>query len=99
GRLYLVTTFGGGVLLLDQAGRLVRVYREDAGIAQDDFVLNATLDRQGGLWLALNNGIRRVDVLTPLTQFGLVHGLQGAVYDILRHDGTLYVATSAGLFR
>jgi signal transduction histidine kinase len=98
-RLYVITTFGGGVLLMDAAGRLVRIYREDAGIAPDDLVLHAALDRQGGLWLAMNNGLRRVDVLTPLTQFGLVHGLGGTVYDMVRHAGTLYVATSTGLFR
>src|SRR5690606_8392834 len=98
-RLYVVTTLGGGVVLLSEGGRLVRVYREDAGIAAADLVLNARLDRQGGLWLALNNGIRRVDVQTPLTRFDLVHGLQGTVYDVIRHDGALFVGTASGLYR
>src|SRR5690606_16067135 len=98
-RLYVVTTLGGGVVLLSEGGRLVRDYREDAGIAADDLVLNARLDRQGGLWLALNNGIRRVDVQTPLARFDLVHGLQGTVYDVIRHDGVLFVGTASGLYR
>ncbi|MDX1419238.1 MAG: ATP-binding protein [Rubricoccaceae bacterium] len=97
--LYLVTSFGGGVLLLSPDGELVRIYRDDAGIAADDLVLNATLDRQEGLWLALNDGVRRVDILTPLTRFDLVHGLEGNVYDLVRHDGVLYAGTSTGLYR
>jgi signal transduction histidine kinase len=99
GRRYVVGTFGGGAVLLDAAGRLLRVYREDAGIAPDALVLDARLDRQGGLWLALNDGLLRVDVLTPLTRFGLAHGLRGTVYDVVRHGGALFAGTSTGLYR
>ncbi|HLT48520.1 MAG TPA: ATP-binding protein, partial [Rubricoccaceae bacterium] len=39
------------------------------------------------------------DVQTPLTRFDLVHGLQGTVYDVIRHDGALFVGTASGLYR
>ncbi|NNF58161.1 MAG: hypothetical protein HKN04_07955, partial [Rhodothermaceae bacterium] len=98
-RYYAIATFGGGVVMLDQEGHLVHVYREDAGLDADDKVLYLYEDQQGGLWLALDQGIRRIDVLSPLTQFDLSQGLEGLVADIVRVRDDLYVATSTGLFR
>ena len=97
--LYAIATFGGGVGILDDEGRLVHVYREDAGLDADDAVLYLHEDRQGGLWLALDQGIRRIDVLSPLTRFDLGQQLEGSVYDVERYREALYVATSTGLFR
>ena len=55
-------------------------------------------DRQGGLWLALYNGISRVEIPSPLSLFSESSGLSGDVVAITRHRGVLYVATVLGVF-
>ncbi|MDX1530507.1 MAG: hypothetical protein R3362_03185, partial [Rhodothermales bacterium] len=96
---YAFTTISGKVVLVDQAGRVRRALGEDVGLSPDDFILHAMQDRQGGLWLALNDGLLRVDAPTPLTVFDDDSGLEGTVYDVIRHRGRLYAATARGLFR
>jgi signal transduction histidine kinase/CheY-like chemotaxis protein len=96
---FALTTTSGTVVLMDRLGRVLRVLGKEVGLESDELVLDAYPDRQGGLWLALDTGLLRVDVLSPLTSFGQEVGLPGAVYNINRIDGRLYAATSQGLFR
>lgn len=98
-RLYAVATLGGGVIVFDEDGNLIRVYREDVGLNTDDYVVGLAFDRQGGLWLALLDGLRRFDVYPQYTSFGPEQGVRGSPYNIKRHRGKIYVATSNGLFR
>ena len=98
GGIFALATLGGGVLLIDERGRLVRVLDESAGVS-DRHVSAVFADAQGGLWMALNNqGIMRVDVPSELTAFDRSLGLEGAIYSVVRHQDTLYVATGAGLY-
>ncbi len=64
----------------------------------DDFVNGIVEDREGSLWLALNSGLARIEVASPLSVIDRRSGLQGSVYTVTRHQGDLWVGTSAGLF-
>ena len=96
---YVLTTTSGSVVLMDQAGRVSRILGRDVGLQPEDLVLAAMPDQQRGLWLALDNGVLRVDVPAALTQLGTSSGLQGTAYEMVRHEGVLYVGTTQGLFR
>jgi len=98
GGQYALATLGGGVLIIDVRGRLLRVLNQSAELP-DDVVNFVYPDRQGGLWMALNNqGVVRAFTPSPVTQYDDRLDLYGAVYDMKRHRDTLYVATGAGLF-
>ncbi len=57
-------------------------------------------DHEGGLWLGMDTGAARLEWPSPVSIFDSVNGLgQGAVHDVLRHEGVLYAATSEGFFR
>ncbi|PSQ81705.1 MAG: histidine kinase, partial [Bacteroidetes bacterium QS_8_68_15] len=93
-----LATLGGGVLIIDRAGRLVRVLQPGAALPSGT-VNHVYLDDQGGLWMALNSrGLARAEVSSPLSRFGDGFGLEGIIHDLHRHDGTLYAATGAGLY-
>ena len=96
---YALTTFSGTVVLLDKEGRVLRILGKDVGLESDELVLYVYPDRQGGLWLALDTGLMRIDAPTPLTVFDQQLGLAGTVYSVYRFEGDLYAATSQGLFR
>jgi signal transduction histidine kinase len=58
------------------------------------------LDRQGGLWIASETGMFRLNWPSPATVFDGVNGLgQGPVADVARHEGALYAATTEGVYR
>jgi diguanylate cyclase (GGDEF)-like protein len=87
----------GGLLLLRPDGGIDQVIDSSVGLP-DDFVNGLALDREGALWLALNNGMARVEVGSPLSVIDRRAGLQGSVYAVARHRGDLWVGSSAGLF-
>ena len=97
--LFAITTFGQGALVVDAGGRLVQHLGPEAGLTPDDLVLGCTVDAQGGLWLALSDGVARVDAAAPLSVFDSGQGLPGTVYDVRRYGGELYAATELGVFR
>ena len=99
GLLYAVATFGGGVALVTPDGRLVRVYREDIGLSLGDDAVGVQTDAQGGLWVALQNGLVRVDLFPRHTWFDEADGLLASPNTISEHGGSLYVGTDVGLFR
>ena len=94
-----LATLGGGVLIIDRKGNLVRVLDQEATLP-DGVVNHVYADDQGGLWIALHNrGIVRAEVSSPLSRFGKGFGLEGIVQDLHRQDESLYAATGAGLYR
>ena len=87
----------GGLLLLRPDGGIDQVIDAEVGLP-DDFVSGVVEDREGALWVALNNGLARLDVVSPLSVIDKRSGLKGIAYHVARHRGALWVATSAGLF-
>jgi serine phosphatase RsbU (regulator of sigma subunit)/ligand-binding sensor domain-containing protein len=96
GSLALGTTRNGAIIL-GRSGNLLTVINKAAGM-QDENVKFLYTDRQAGLWLALNNGISRVELPSPLTFMTESKAPQGGVTDCKRHDGMLYFATYDGLY-
>ncbi len=96
GRVGLATTFGG-LAVLDTNAALECVIDKRSGL-QDNNVWFPYVDRDGAVWTALNNGISRIEMHSPVSLYGENAGILGSVQTILRHRGQLYVGTSAGVF-
>ena len=97
GRLAL-GTLQGGIYFLDQRGNEVGHLSEASGLP-DNAILALFSDREGGLWIATDNGLARAEVKNPLSRFDDRNGLAGVCFAVHRHLGSLYVGTAQGLFR
>lgn len=84
-----------GVFIVDKNGRVKKNIDEIDGL-YDNEVFGLFIDREYGLWTVLNNGISRVEALSPLTVINT--GLEGSVQSVMRHKDRLYVATTQGVF-
>ena len=91
-------TIQGGVVMLDPGGHLVGVLDAAAGL-QGDNVKAVYPDGRGSLWLALDNGLSRVEWPSPFSVMDERMGLKGTVWTLLRRGGTLYVATGQGTYQ
>jgi signal transduction histidine kinase len=88
----------GGILVLTPDGQTKQIIRGITGVT--DQLINAQFtDREGNLWLALNNGLAQIEVPSQLTIFGRSSRLTGEIMDIRRVGGTVYMATVNGLFQ
>ncbi len=57
-------------------------------------------DREGGLWLATETGLIRVEWPSAVTVFDAINGLGvGAMVAVTRHENILYAATTEGVYR
>ena len=97
--LAAIATTDAGIIFINSSGRIIHHVDQKEGL-RDNTVWYLYRDHDDGLWCALNNGISRVEFPSALTLFDDRHGLDGAAQDIIRHNGSLYVASSPnGVFQ
>ena len=94
---YAIATLRAGVIILDKSGKYLFQIDKRSGLLSND-VKNIYLDRAGGMWLGLQTGIARVEYASPLSFFNEQTGFIGSLGVIIRHQGTLYVGGSQGVF-
>ncbi|HLF36088.1 MAG TPA: two-component regulator propeller domain-containing protein, partial [Cyclobacteriaceae bacterium] len=93
---YILSTTGKGLVIVDSQGNLLQKINRDVGL-QDESIYGVYEDDKGTLWLALDNGISRVETNSPFTKFSLQSGINTGVLNIIRFEGNLYVGTTNGL--
>jgi len=94
---FAITTLRGGVVIIDDHGRWESIYNKAYGIL-DENVKNVFQDSSGNLWLALQNGISKIDYSSPFSILDERHGLNGLVLSVIRFKGQIYAGTTSGLF-
>ncbi|MFK7847566.1 MAG: response regulator [Rhodothermales bacterium] len=90
-------TLRGGIAVIDNRGRLLQILNRASGLRNEE-VRFTYVDREGILWLALNNGISKVEMDSPFTIFTANQGIEGSVNAMVRHDGIVYAATTVGVY-
>ena len=95
---YALSSTGIGLLIIDAKGKLIQRINRSVGL-QDESIYAPFLDKRSTLWLALDNGISRVDISSPLTQFNLQSGISTGVLSMVRFEDDLYIGTTNGLLR
>jgi signal transduction histidine kinase/CheY-like chemotaxis protein len=96
GRFALGTT-GVGLVILDHDGRMRWQIGQETGLI-DDSVYGIYPDGDR-LWVNVSKGLSRVDLPPPLSYFGPQSGIEGTKESIIRYLRSLYVGTTAGVYR
>jgi ligand-binding sensor domain-containing protein/DNA-binding CsgD family transcriptional regulator len=91
-----VGTVQEGVFITDEYGRLIQHINRQKGL-QNNTILKTFADREGNLWLGLDNGIDYLNINSPITFLQESDGI-GAGYTSIIHKGKLYLGTNQGLF-
>ncbi len=92
-----ISTLNQGVLVVSPQGQIKNRIKDNDYL--QDLQVNAMFsDRDGMLWLALNNGIVQIEIASPIEGFNEFSNLKGEVKAISRYNGRLYVGTLNGLF-
>lgn len=92
-----IGTIDHGALIIDFGGNILRYINTNNGLHSD--VIGAQFyDAEKTLWMALDNGIAKIDINSPVTFGDRSTGITGSVKSIIRHNGILYAGTSDGVF-
>lgn len=94
---FAVSTYVGGVFILDKTGRVVEVFNKDVGLP-DNGVWFLYSDFQNGLWLGTNRGIARIELGQPWVTYPEKSGVSGTVEAFQRFDNKLFISSSSGIF-
>jgi len=73
------------------------IINED-NLLQNNNVRNANTDANNNLWLGLDIGISKVDYSFDWTFWNKQNGLKNFVLNVLRHNGTIYIATFQNIY-
>lgn len=92
-----LATQNAGLFVIDKSGNLLTQVDKERGLM--DLTINYIYeDDQDGLWLAMNNGIARVDLLSPFSLVDDRMGLEGSGYAAVKVGQKVYLGTNNGLF-
>jgi AraC-like DNA-binding protein/ligand-binding sensor domain-containing protein len=94
---YALSTFNGGIVVMDRNGDWVRLLDKKCGLPGNR-IHDVFCDHHDNLWVALNNGISYIQINSPITFFNDSSGLEGTVMSLLYYKECLYAATPHGLF-
>jgi signal transduction histidine kinase/ligand-binding sensor domain-containing protein len=90
-------TMKNGVFQLNKKGQLIRHFNKECNL-QDQRVYGLMLDRENALWLAMDSGISKIDMVPGYSIIDESLGLPGKVYFTATIDKKLLVSTENGLF-
>jgi serine phosphatase RsbU (regulator of sigma subunit) len=96
-RSFAIGTMLNGLIVIDTAGNTKTIINKSRGL-QDNEVKQPVLDRNQNIWLALNNGISRVEISSPLSLLNENSGITGSINSIIRYNNQLWVGSTTGLF-
>jgi signal transduction histidine kinase/ligand-binding sensor domain-containing protein len=94
---FALATLLGGLVIMDAHGRIKYIFDKTYGL-QDDKVHYVFEDIQGNLWLCLDNGISKIEYVSPISINDERSHLSGLVLSAVKHDKDLYVGTTNGLY-
>lgn len=88
---YALSTIGAGVLFFDSDGTLIRHFS-----FPNQPALSTYEDHEGGVWVTLDSGLRRIDWSTPLSMFSGEYNDE-TITDVVRHNDSLTISTNHGM--
>jgi signal transduction histidine kinase len=95
---FMVGTLQDGLFIFGRDGSMDTHLNSENGLPEDAVVAAAT-DRDGGLWVATQRKLVRLDARLRFLDFGTKQGLNVQDGEVTtRYRGKLYVAGSGGLF-
>ena len=95
--LFALSSLEGDVLIVNSQWEVVDIIgKETIGIASKAYFLHQST--YGSLWLALDNGIAMVEVLSPFRYWNESRGINGVITDVAELRDTLYISTGSNIF-
>jgi DNA-binding CsgD family transcriptional regulator len=89
-----LATSTGGLFIIDRSGKRIQHYNRQEGL-QNDNILCAFTDRNGNIWLGLDNGIDHIAYNSAIKLINPSHS-DAATYTALIRSNQLYIGTSNG---
>ncbi|MEO8230898.1 MAG: triple tyrosine motif-containing protein, partial [Ignavibacteriota bacterium] len=91
-----LATQRGGVAIIDRNGKLVQMLNQNNGLPTN-VAYDVFPDKQGGLWVASNEGIVFIEVNSPLSIMPAEGLIRSQINSIVRFDDKIYACNELGV--
>jgi AraC family chitin signaling transcriptional activator len=92
-----IGTVSNGVFILNTEGQIKHQISQLNGLSNNT-ALSLYEDKEGNLWVGLDNGINCINLKSPIQSYVDDSGVLGSVYCSELYNGKLYIGTNQGLF-
>ncbi len=93
---FAFATQRGGVIIMDHEGHFIDIIDENSGLPTN-VVYDVYPGKNGGLWLATNNGIVYCEIPSPFSILPSKGVAKYPFYSILRSNDNLFIANELGI--
>lgn len=93
----IIGTVHGGLVCINNQGHYLFSLDRDNGL-MDNQITSLFVANDNNLWITSFNGITLAETQSDVSFYGSSYGFNGAVLSIIRVKGSLYVATSNGVY-
>jgi len=93
---YAFGTLLGGIVIIDEQGKLVRMITENHGL-HDNIIYCLYTDRNKNLWALTSNGVSYVEVNSSISSFNNDGKISKNLSYAAKHEGILYVSHDKGI--
>lgn len=94
---FVIGTISNGFIYLNNSGELQFQIDKGKGLLNST-VLSLFEDVDNNVWLGLDNGVSKINVVSPYKVYSDDDGRVGSVYTSAIYDGNLYLGSNQGLF-
>lgn len=94
---YAFATQRGGVVIIDKEGHLLKIINSMSGL-QSDIIYDIFPDQQGGLWLAMDEGISRIETSSAFSIILKKNTGNSNFSSFYRFHDKFYAANQLGIF-
>ncbi len=95
--LFALATVSGGIVLLNKNGELMQIINKNRGLRNNN-VHQLLVDNNQNLWAACDDGISKISLISPITQFSQINGLQGVALITAKVGQTRFCGSADGIF-
>lgn len=93
---FILGSVNKGAVLIDRKGTVLQRY--EANNLQNNTIRTIMHDISQNLWFGLEYGISKTENALDLSYWDKNSGLKGSVYNVVRFNGKVYIATSIKLY-
>jgi len=92
-----IGTFGGGGVIINWAGKLIKILNIKSGI-NNQTIMDLFEDTEGNIWLASHEGISKVDIRSKFSFWDKINGLKIRIRRITNYKNQIYITSNDELF-
>jgi hypothetical protein len=97
---YALSLLGYGLVIINPQGKIVRVINHVNSGLPSDIIYAIYADSRGAVWLALDNGISKLELNSPFTVFNAQSGINASPISLTHlANGNLYLGTNNSLLK